>query len=62
MSHYRKTMICELPHLSYLDDRPVFEDERRCAEAWRAGGLEARRQTGSHNPEPAFVSLKPVPS
>jgi len=39
VSHYRKTLICALPKLSYLDDRPVFEPERRCAEAWQRGGL-----------------------
>ena len=34
LSNYRKTVIAAIPTLSYLDDRPVFERERRCAEAW----------------------------
>jgi len=39
IDHYRKTTICRLPTLRYLDDRPVFDDDRRLAEAWhRAGG------------------------
>jgi hypothetical protein len=29
-----QTVIAAIPSLSYLDDRPVFERERRCAEAW----------------------------
>jgi dynein assembly factor 1, axonemal len=32
--NYRKTMIATIKSLTYLDDRPVFEVERRCAEAW----------------------------
>jgi dynein assembly factor 1 len=32
IEHYRKTLIIKLPKLKYLDDRPVFEDERRFCE------------------------------
>ena len=39
MKNYRKTMIAAMPKLSYLDDRPVFEAERRTVEAWCVGGL-----------------------
>lgn len=33
-SNYRKTIISAISSLAYLDDRPVFERERRCSEAW----------------------------
>lgn len=36
---YRRTLVAALPGLTYLDDRPVFPIERRCAEAWRAHSL-----------------------
>lgn len=41
--HYRKTVIAHLPNLKYLDDRPVFKDDRRLAEAFVRGGLDAER-------------------
>lgn len=41
---YRKTLIAHLPRLSYLDDRPVFKDEARCAAAFFRGGLQEERE------------------
>nr|XP_031848133.1 dynein assembly factor 1, axonemal homolog [Nomia melanderi] len=35
---YRKTMILKCKNLNYLDDRPVFQRDRACAEAWMRGG------------------------
>ena len=34
IKNYRKTVVAALSKLTYLDDRPIFEVERRCAEAW----------------------------
>jgi dynein assembly factor 1 len=42
--NYRKTVIASLPDLKYLDDRPVFEEDRRYAEAFVAAGLEGERE------------------
>ena len=41
---YRKTLVTKLRELRYLDDRPVFEDDRRNAEAYCRGGVEAERE------------------
>lgn len=41
---YRKTVIAKIPTLMYLDDRPVFEEDRRHAEAFARGGIEAERE------------------
>ena len=41
---YRKAMIAKLPKLRYLDDRPVFEEDRRRAEAYARGGIEEERK------------------
>lgn len=40
---YRKTLVVEIASLTYIDERPVFDDERRTAAAWLEGGLEAER-------------------
>lgn len=31
---YRKSVVAALPGLTYLDERPIDELERKCAEAW----------------------------
>jgi len=41
---YRKTIISRLKNLTYLDERPVDNDERRTSEAWARGGSEAERE------------------
>jgi len=43
LRYYRKKMITGMPGLQYLDDRPIFEQERRTAEAWATGGDEAEK-------------------
>lgn len=32
--HYRKMIVGRCKSLKYLDDRPVFDDERRRVDAW----------------------------
>ena len=44
IKNYRKTVINSLPGLKYLDDRPVFDEDRRHAEAFCRGGLEEERK------------------
>lgn len=39
ISHYRKSVISRIPGLKYIDDKPVFDDEKRYADAWARGGL-----------------------
>lgn len=44
IQNYRKHMISKLPQLTYLDDKPVFKNDRRKAEAYMTGGMEAERK------------------
>ena len=44
MDYYRKTLIAKIPTLKYLDDRPVFEEDRRRAEAFARGGMDEERK------------------
>ena len=44
IKNYRKTFIFKIKTLRYLDDRPVFPEERRFAEAFFRGGAEEERQ------------------
>jgi dynein assembly factor 1 len=44
VKNYRKTMTARLPKLCYLDDRPVFPEDRRNAEAFARGGIEEERK------------------
>jgi len=41
--NYRKSITVYCKDLRYLDDRPVFEDDRRQAEAFNRGGIEEQR-------------------
>lgn len=43
IKNYRKTVISRIPSLKYLDDRPVFDDDRRNAEAFARGGMDEER-------------------
>lgn len=41
---YRKQILKVLPNLMYLDDRPVFADERRMITAWASGGADGEKK------------------
>jgi dynein assembly factor 1, axonemal len=44
IKNYRKMMVIKIKNLDHLDDRPVFEKERRLAEAFAIGDKEAEVQ------------------
>jgi dynein assembly factor 1 len=43
IAQYRRTVLSRCKHLMYLDDRPVFDDERRLVTAWTVGGSEGEK-------------------
>eukprot|EP00448_Togula_jolla_P001478 CAMPEP_0170599674 /NCGR_PEP_ID=MMETSP0224-20130122/16928_1 /TAXON_ID=285029 /ORGANISM="Togula jolla, Strain CCCM 725" /LENGTH=569 /DNA_ID=CAMNT_0010924351 /DNA_START=68 /DNA_END=1777 /DNA_ORIENTATION=+ len=43
LPNYRKSITAHCWDLRYLDDRPVFEEDRRAAEAFNRSGLEGER-------------------
>ncbi|EAY01084.1 Leucine Rich Repeat family protein [Trichomonas vaginalis G3] len=38
---YRRNMILRYPNLTYLDDEPVTDNEKRTVAAWKTGGKQA---------------------
>ena len=44
MKRYRKITTVKLKELRYLDDRPIFEEDRRFCEAFGKGGIEEERK------------------
>jgi dynein assembly factor 1 len=42
--NYRKTLINKLVNLKYLDDKPVFNNERKLAEAFILGGVQKEQE------------------
>lgn len=40
ISNYRRHMTVNLPNLYYLDEKPILEDDRLCAEAFVRGGKD----------------------
>ena len=44
INNYRRTMILKLNNLTYLDDRPIREEDRIGAEAFLKGGFNAERE------------------
>ena len=45
--HYRKVVIGRCKHLCYLDDRPVFEEERRRVDKWYEAYLSQGLETAT---------------
>uniref|UniRef100_A0A8D9AUB3 Dynein axonemal assembly factor 1 homolog n=1 Tax=Cacopsylla melanoneura TaxID=428564 RepID=A0A8D9AUB3_9HEMI len=43
IKNYRRILINLCKNLKHLDDYPVFDKDRKCAEAWFVGGIEAER-------------------
>ena len=42
--NYRKTLISKIDTLKYIDDKPIFEDEKRFALAFAKGGMKKKKK------------------
>ena len=64
INNYRRTIIVKLKHLSYLDDRPVREEDRIGAQAYLEGGYaaeqKAREKYRNDNDKTTKTKKKPV--
>ena len=58
LRNYRKTVLAENEKLSFLDDRPVSKLERRCANAWKFGGLSEEKLAYAEHKAEEQVRLK----
>ena len=47
ISMYRKRITAEMPSLTYLDDRPIYEIERITIDAFKRGGAEEEERVRS---------------
>ena len=54
IKHYRKTLVGRCKSLKYLDDRPVFDEERRRVDAWYEHPIK------THYQHPINTSYKPT--
>jgi len=41
--YWRRKVVGGLKELTYMDERPVFDEERRAVDAWMVGGFEAEQ-------------------
>ena len=70
INNYRRTLIVRLKRLTYLDDRPVREEDRIGAQAYLEGGYEAEKKarekyrndndTGSKNKKKAKINKEDI--
>lgn len=44
IKNYRRVVLSRCKNLTYLDDRPVFPEERLQVEAWAVGGTQAEKE------------------
>ncbi|KAI9218895.1 hypothetical protein BC828DRAFT_193087 [Blastocladiella britannica] len=55
---YRRNAIVHVRSLTYLDDRPVSDNERKATDAWAAGGVDAERAEQSRQRDSERAEMK----